>query len=851
MAEDDRRNLPHFYLPQHGEREQYTYPPRGGGGSLEDVDRDRQSHSERIELELLAALAVSTEKMEKRDPDIASDESGHYIEFKFPDSHKAVVEALEDKRTADHIEIMAVRPSYENQEESTVCATVFVPESRKDVHLKKVQKYREENDGYGKPKNRRLVTSIEKVKSADARSVFTDPIEFFPEDGKKIWWEVWLRKDRKLYFDVGCEKFKVDVGKQIIEFVERDVVLAQANVSEIDEIMDHTYAIAELRLARNSPSGYESAQRERSGEYKESLKNYKANPDRYKIGLLKQDETKSLSDDFVARITSPGNNAPAVCVLDSGSTQIHPLLQLSLDASDLHSCFSRWTGDDTAQVHSGHGTEMSGLALYGDLSSLLSSSSRLSLGHKLESVKILPDVAENDPSLYGDIIAQAVDIVERKVPDRMRVFSLSITEGNDDYACDGEPSSWSSEIDHICYKDSTSSRLFFISCGNTYPPYKASEYPSRNDLSEVQSPAQSWNALAVGAMTEMHTVHDPDYSGYIPMAPNGDLCPYSRTSVPWSKEWPMKPDIVFEGGNCAINPSDGFAGSLEDLQLVTTNNLLNQGHFAYTGATSAATALASRMGAQILSNRQGLWPETVRALMVHSAEWTDAMKKHLATYGRELVLQRYGYGVPNLSIACNSMKNDISLVIEKEIQPFRKDGNDIKTCDMVVHDLPWPSDALRNINSAKVQMRVTLSYFIEPSPGARGWGKRHSYQSHGFRFEVRRAGESMSAFRKRVNREARNAGEKVTSIPSTPNEWRIGSRLRGRGSIQSDTWEGHATDLAGRNGIAVYPVGGWWREKRRLKRYDVKTRYALVVTIRCDEDVDLYAEVKAKVPISV
>lgn len=849
MAEDDRRNLPHFYLPrQHGERELYTSPPRGGGSSLEDVDRDRRLHSERIERELLAALAESTKKMESRDPDIASDESGHYVEFKFPETHEVAVVALEDKRASDHIEIMAVRPSYE-EKENVVCATVFVPESRRHVHLEKVRKYRENDDRYGNPVNRKLVTSIEKVKSAEARSIFTDPMEFFPEDSKKIWWEVWLRKNRKLYFDVGCEKFEVDVGKQIIEFVERDVVLARANVNEIDKIMDHTYAVAELRLARNSPSGYKSVQWERSGIHKENLDSYKENPNRYKINLLKQDETKSLSDDFVARTTPPRNNVPAVCVLDSGSTQIHPLLQLALGANDLHSCFSSWTGDDTAQMHDGHGTNMSGLALYGDLSSLLSSSSRLSLRHRLESVKILPDIGGNNPNLYGSITAQAVDIVERKVPDRMRVFSLSITD--DGYVCDGKPSSWSSEVDSICYKDSTSSRLFFISAGNTYPPHMASEYPSENDLSEIQSPAQSWNALSVGAMTEMHTFYDPDYSGYSPMAPSGDLCPDSRTSVQWSKAWPMKPDIVLEGGNRATDPSDKIGYPLEDLQLVTTNNLLNQGYFAYVGATSAATALASRMGAQILSSRQSLWPETVRALMVHSAEWTDAMKRHLAKEGKEIVLQRYGYGVPNLSMACNSTKNDISLVIEKEIQPFRKDGNDIKTCDMVVHDLPWPSHTLGNMSSARVQMRVTLSYFIEPNPGTRGWGKRHSYQSHGFRFEVRRAGESMEAFRKRVNRAARDDGESLTNIPSARGEWRIGSRFRGRGSIQSDTWEGYATDLADRNGIAVYPVGGWWREKRRLNRYDVKTRYALVVTIRCEEDVDLYAEVKAKVPISV
>ena len=34
-------------------------------------------------------------------------------------------------------------------------------------------------------------------------------------------------------------------------------------------------------------------------------------------------------------------------------------------------------------------------------------------------------------------------------------------------------------------------------------------------------------------------------------------------------------------------------------------------------------------------------------------------------------------------------------------------------------------------------MRVTLSYFIDPSPGARGWTTRYGYESHGLRFAVR------------------------------------------------------------------------------------------------------------------
>jgi two-component system NtrC family sensor kinase len=53
-------------------------------------------------------------------------------------------------------------------------------------------------------------------------------------------------------------------------------------------------------------------------------------------------------------------------------------------------------------------------------------------------------------------------------------------------------------------------------------------------------------------------------------------------------------------------------------------------------------------------------------------------------------------------------------------------------------------------------MRVTLSYFVEPSPGARGWTPRYGYQSHGFRFAVRNPLESVAQFQQRINGFARN-----------------------------------------------------------------------------------------------
>jgi hypothetical protein len=83
--------------------------------------------------------------------------------------------------------------------------------------------------------------------------------------------------------------------------------------------------------------------------------------------------------------------------------------------------------------------------------------------------------------------------------------------------------------------------------------------------------------------------------------------------------------------------------------------------------------------------------------------------------------------------------------------------------------------------------------------------------------------------------------------------WYLGS-FRDRGSVHSDYWSGTAAELANRDAIAVFPVGGWWKEKPALMRYDRIIRYALVVSIRAiSGSVNIYTPIEiaiaAVVPI--
>ena len=309
-----------------------------------------------------------------------------------------------------------------------------------------------------------------------------------------------------------------------------------------------------------------------------------------------------------------------------------------------------------------------------------------------------------------------------------------------------------------------------------------------------------------------------------------------------------------EGGNAAMS-SAGDCSDVEDLSLLSTYYRPTERLFVHHNATSAASAMAARMAARLQAAYPDAWPETVRALMVHSAEWTPQMREAFLEretrtgYGQ--LLRICGYGVPDYRVARECATNSLTLISERNIQPFDKKGSRYITRDMHLHELPWPRDVLLSLGDADVTMRITLSYFIEPGPGQIGWRDRYRYASHGLRFDVNSPGESCGDLVARLNQAAREEDE-TPDTDSGSDRWLIGKTARSRGSVHSDVLQGTAADIAGCNLVGVFPVIGWWRGRAHLQRWARTTRYSLVVSIRTPkEDVDIYTPVATQLGIVV
>ncbi|VAW99914.1 putative serine protease [hydrothermal vent metagenome] len=817
---------PHFFLGSTGKPEAYTSPSSGGGSKAEIPERNRQQHGG----ELIGRLHEVEQQQAVLHQDAEAHELqsaiGIQVEFESFPGIELAVESLADAR--QKIELLNVI----HREDKTF-ATIFVPEGKLSAIERKLQDYlAEKKDSIGRARdNRKLVDAIQAFRTAALEALWTDTPDQLPDNPQEVfWWEVWLpvRGNRQAVihdFRNIAQTIEIDVAEQILEFPENSVLLAKGNRSQFSQSGLLLNSVSELRKAKETAAFFDALTPGAQQEWVEDLK-----------GRLVQRQNQEQS--------------PYVCILDTGVNIGHPLLDPFIQPADQFTLDDDWTGADDH----GHGTGMAGLVAWGDLTHPLEKASAVEINHRLESVKVLRYEHDNEGKHLGIVTTDGVAMPEIQNPQRTRIFSmaLSATDTRDQ----GRPSAWSAAVDSLAVDylgENQTPRLFTLPAGNTDGDLtKMADYPDFNLLQDIHDPGQSWNALTVGAYTTKVNITEDDCGGYAPLAPVGGISPFSSTSVTWQKSAPIKPEVVFEGGN--VGEDDIGCAEIPSLSLLSTHHLLTERLFSTFNATSAATALAGRFAAKIYAQYPDLWPETVRALIVHSAEWTEAMKEQFThgTTERKCAQHRVrcvGFGVPNLNKALWSVDNSLSLIVEDRLQPFDKHSGRIITRDMHLHDLPWPNGALQQLGETDVEMTITLSYFIEPNPSSRVVVGKYSYQSHGLRFDVKRPLESSDDFRKRINRQARDEEEGTTSAPSDP-DWLLGSQFRHKGSIHKDVWRGKAVELAERGQIAVYPAMGWWRTRTALERYNKSARYALVVSIAVpDVDVDIYSEISSKIEV--
>ncbi len=835
MSKEPKRHLIGIEKFASGQEYKYPKPVRT---TFQLATRNRSIHGNRIKSQL-QAIKDRFELNEAEDipEDLVRDEV-IYVEFYSAWGFELKFDQLHSD-SGDQYKILKIsKEEQDNRGRIESRYRVLVMLSKKGIShfLNRVEAFLTKNtkkkgQDTDTPQALPLIVNIDEIKLATLEAFWVDIDSYsFPEINDIIWWEVWFR--RSVFDQEKIDQQLVASGltsspKKLV-FPEHVIRMIKGTAAQLASSIFLLNSLAELRRPQE-------------------INDFITSKD------ITYDTEQEWVKDLMYRTEAfqeEGTPSVYVCLLDSGLTHRHPLLEGLVNENNLHTFNPAWGVEDSGS-DGGHGTGMAALVLYGDLTEALASKEQIRILHGIESFKIIQPRVSTDKELHGVIYLDGISNLSISNTAAKRIFCLSVT--NDGVIKSGRPSSASSTLDKIAFGkafEGTEPQLIVVSGGNIELT-KQEDYPAQNFIQSIHDPGQAYNVLTIGAFTAKDKLSLP--GRYRPIARFGQMSPRNSTSGMWEPQWPNKPDLVLEGGNMVTDGHFLFAHDESDPLSIDKN--FSTRLFRPFGGTSSAAAFASKMAAELRIAYPDFWPETIRGLMVHSAAWTPQMLKgiNLEREGdRRALLRSVGYGVPNLEKALYSANNVLTLISQVHIKPYRLDSNTVKYNEYHLYEIPWPTQVLQDeLYDKEVTIKVTLSYFIEPNPGAREYLRSFSYHSHCLEFKLIREGETPAEFKRRVSASAEM--EDDSEIPSLRDEdWTIKDRVRSKGSIKKDFLKTNGATLASRNILAVYPKGGWYRSRKVLAKYNQEVRYALIVTIETPETkVDIYTPVENLVSIKV
>lgn len=797
-------NLPHIVLPV----DQISVAPfasKSRGTSKNKPYRtNRKEHADKLRQEL--------EEIESEHP-----KTGFFtIKFSSRPNMELLCEDLD--KQGFKMELLSIK-----ENDGIVIANVRIDAAKTFEKLyKKLEEYKEKDTQTPLP----YIASIENISEICVKDLFTDDENLFPSNFTNyIWWEIWItnkvEESSEKFQQIARENNIIFNNKSIV-FEDRTVFLVKASVITLENFIKKCSFIAEIRVAK---------------KLHQSILDYSPN-DQEGFAASVQSKIQDCTTDNNTRIV----------ILDGNIIKRHPLISpfIARNQQALAS-FSLENSEE-------HATEIASLTLLGDIQEAIKKDN-VCVYHKVEGVQIYDNI-NNDKDLYGKITEEAV----QKTQDITNsAYVMPVTEEDSEHY-KGKPSSWSASIDNIIFQNQ---KLFSISVGNIKEIYAESDYKNIQIKSCIESPAQSWNALSIGSYTDYCNSDLCKNEGAVPYTLlSKDISPYSRTSCLFSSAWPIKPEVLFEGGNKAVH-NDHNVYQHAALEPVACSGDFSEQIFTNINATSASTGLAGNFIGELISQYPSFWPETIRGLIVHSAEWSETMKDKLPPNYKKSDINKlshiFGYGIPNLKKAKYSASSALTIIAEKDnFQVFVPKNGSLspkekeKSSSILFIKLPWPKELLENeLGQRKIKLTITLSYFIQPNPSERGYTSKYAYQSYNLRFDLQRPTETLEQFRSRINKLITTEETGGTTTSDSYN-WLFGANSRTHGSIHKDILEISGTDLSAAEYLAIYSVSGWWKSRKTKLANDTFARFSLIVSIDAgDIDVNLYNEVQNLITVPI
>ncbi|OUL81248.1 S8 family peptidase [Paraburkholderia hospita] len=507
------------------------------------------------------------------------------------------------------------------------------------------------------------------------------------------------------------------------------------------------------------------------------------------------------------------DDAPGVCVLDTGIAAAHPLLSPAIGETA-----NFITPGESAADSDGHGTRVAGLALYGPMADLLPDGFTPQL--RLFAGKVFTNDGQDQTHFVEKSVEDAVRYFREEYA--CKVFCLAYGDRNKVY--DGR------HVRGLAYTLDRLSReldvLFVVPTGNlladeipddalqTYPRYLA-------DVAfRLLDPATSINSLTVGGLAEFELDHQaqrfPDRIETTPVARRNQPSPFTRSGP--SVAGALKPDFVAFGGNVARHHlRNRFVE--QRLGVISTSREFAGGRlFDDAPGTSFAAPQVAHLAATVLRYLPNASANTVRAILGAHARVPGESETLLAE-NDELKLGLSGYGHVVTRYLFESEDEAVTLVADDVIA----------TDHHHFYELLLPDEYWQGRKRVR-EISVALAY----SPAVRT--TRSAYRSVKLSFNVVEA-ESIEQVSGWFNTNRIAAARKVAESSTFTN---INATTRSKGTLQCATWT-YKQSKERRLFIVVTRKDEPWNAHMQFQE-----PYAIAVTFRDLEnpEANLYVKIR-------
>jgi hypothetical protein len=536
-------------------------------------------------------------------------------------------------------------------------------------------------------------------------------------------------------------------------------------------------------------------------------------------------------------LESPNEDAPKVCIIDSGIQEEHPLLKNAIDSNNSTS----WIPSEinlTADMvgNGGHGTRVAGAVLY---PKIIPREGIYRAVCWLQNARILNSDCRLSDRLYAPSLLK--DIVEYYYNQTAtRIFNHSIA--GDSPCRTRYMSHWAFTIDRLSYEKDI---LLIVVAGNIpLDSYRTSprlsvrhhllagrEYPDylTENSCRIANPSQSFQALTVGSINS-NSFRDLSWSS---LGEKDESSPFSCSGLGiWDT---IKPEVVEYGGDILKDenqPPNFICNTNTSPELVrstlspTPSPLVAADAFGTSFAAPRVTHIAARLAAEFPNESCLLY----RALIVQSARWPDwaLAKTNEEKYN---VIRQIGYGIPDVERAISNTPNRITLITQgKKL---------IKAGEVDIYQVKLP-DSLRSPGEEfEILLEITLSYKAQPRRTRRN---RRKYLSTWLDWDCSKTGEDSKHFLGRMlaNHKIPEDAEKGDELFT----WTLGKEKRYRsiknvsrsiGTIQKDWAVVKSYNLREAFCIAVVGHEGWNNDPF------AEVPYSLVVSFEAIQaDIPIY-----------